>query len=288
LVEAGRRTFSGFHDIGGQRKSLLVEEPLSYQRVHRASHAAAALFKWCTTTLIEVMDPEPDRRSRTPEEEKKPDSPEPPVVTEVLPSVLPPLATKAAATLAESIAEIVCEPPTPQKVLEPAPAIIPPAPSRQVIEKKLPAKPPRVLTESTPADRHFEVFAEFHLGNAGLLPDSEVVLQNVAGTWCMRQKLRISVQACPAKIESDALNMMRLQIITEWFADQGMRIHIDKELGDIPSGEPGVAISIHIDNDRSLKEFYILRDDPDEDVKFPRDVNQIAQILEQDFKTCKH
>ncbi|CAE8694403.1 unnamed protein product, partial [Polarella glacialis] len=37
-------------------RQIVVDEPLTYQRVRRASVAAGALFGWCTVTLVEALD----------------------------------------------------------------------------------------------------------------------------------------------------------------------------------------------------------------------------------------
>jgi len=296
FVEAARRSITS-----GPRSSLslTVDEPLTFQRVHRASHAAGALFRWCTTTLVEVMDPEPDK----PKEEilstsagesdgESPSSssrvtaePEPQEILIQNSNPLPALATQAVATLAAAAAVAVVD------AVEPPPVRTPVIVAK-VAPKPKPKPPPRlVLTAATPPDRHFELFAVFDLGNARLPVGAEAALQTVASTMCIRPGLSLELQACPDRIEHEALSRTRVAEVQKWFADNALSSSICTEPRFVKSGEePGVVCRILLHRDRALRDYFILRDNPqeDEDIKFSREVIRDALMLEEDFKVCKH
>jgi hypothetical protein len=321
LVEAGRRSFTAPH-------GLSKDEPLTFQRVHRASHAAGALFRWCTTTLVEVLDPEPDK----PKEEvlsalaSDVDSgglAAPPRATgvtraaeleeqQVPAKVLPSLASGAAAALAAAVATAAAsKAAVPEEVLhhtaEVSAALPDEKPSAAAPRETMtPARtaaavrpiiavakgpPQKKLTAATPPDRHFELLAEFDLGNSGMTTKAEAALQTVASTLCVRPSLALELQACSAKIEHEALAKARAMAVQEWFADNSQASSIDlAERYTKPGEEPGVVCKVLLHKDRQLRDFFILRDSPQdgEDITFSRAVKRDAMMLEEDFKTCKY
>lgn len=302
-MAAGRRSFTVL-----PRTSLAVDETLTFQRVHRASHAAGALFRWCTTTLVDVFDPKeetpstsvgegasagesdadspaPSARAAAAPEETPCNSPLTPPKGAPTPSngALPPLASGAAAKLAAAaaVAAINVEPTPCQPEAKPAPAM-----PKRPAPPAAPRRPP--LTAATPPDRHFEILAEFDLGNAGMLPMTEVSLQTVAATCCMRPRLELELQACPFPIEHEAMSRTRVLAVQEWFARESIRTTIsDKPRTGDP---PGVICNLLLDKDRMLRDYFIVRENPeeDDDMAFSKDVVRDARMLEEDFKTVRH
>lgn len=290
FVEAGRRTFPTYG-----RTSTATDEPLTFQRVSRGSRAAGALFRWCTTTLVEVMDPQPLERPKedlsTSAGESDVESPSSPARATAEPllqepppcSLLPPIASVAAATLSAAAAVAALNAGTR-------------APERSTVFmplKKVVAKPPsKVLTAATPPDRHFELLAVFDLGHGGMPKSAEATLQLVASTICIRRTLTLVLQGAPDPIENNALSKTRVLAAQAWCADNSIPVTISDEVRFAAAGEePGVVCNVLLHRDRNVRDYFLINENPTEyedGISFSRDVVRDAKMLEDDFKTCRH
>mmetsp|Transcript_75496 Transcript_75496/g.234245 ORF Transcript_75496/g.234245 Transcript_75496/m.234245 type:complete len:448 (+) Transcript_75496:74-1417(+) len=253
------------------KKLSAVEEPLTYQRVLYASHAAAALFGWCTATLVDALElpvPGLDSANAATEEGHSPDvAGEPPAE---LPAELP------AEPPAEPPAEVPAEPPAePQAEL---PAELQAKPPRELPRAQMPkVSPPRaaprpaadpppaaqpVLPEVMTPDRHFEILCCFDLGYAGLTEAGEPALQTVAAVMCMRRNLVLELLGCPAAIENEALSKSRLEAVMNYFSQNGLaaRASLDPPRVVSADSDPGIICQILLNNDRELRDYFILRE----------------------------
>jgi hypothetical protein len=215
------------------------------------------------------------------------------VKTEVV-NILPAMALPAVESLAAAITKAVdtpslaspkpLSPVTPVRPITRVPVLLKP-----VVKPAAPRRAP--LNAATMPDRHFEILAEFDLGNAALIPMTEASLQTVAATLCIRHRLSLELQAWPARIESTGLQNARVLAVQEWFSKQGISMKVYAALKDPQAADtPGVMCRILLDGDRALRDYFIIRDNPqeDDDVGFGSDVIRDAKMLEEDFRTCKH
>jgi len=289
FVEAGRRTMPNLQRASMSTSALgrstsnfsaADDDTLSFQRVNRASQAAGALFRWCTTTLVAVMDPEPEKPK---EEVTSTSAGESDRETSSSSTAPPPQELTVSAT-----------PAVPQRTPSPEPTPVPNLPQRLYISvpKKAPApkRPALVLNAATPPDRHFEMLARFDLGSSAMPLDLEPTLQTLASTICMRPTLSLELQGCPNKMEHDALSKSRVNAVQQWFEDNGLTSTLCHQARFTEStDEPGVICRILLNRDRNLRDFYILREHPEEEqITFARDVIRDAKMLEEDFQMCKH
>merc|ERR1711865_661714 len=108
---------------------------------------------------------------------------------------------------------------------------------------------------------------------------------------CMRPGLSVEIQGCPDRIEHDALARTRVSEVQKWFADNGVQTATCSEARFAkPREDPGIVCRILLHRDRALRDYFIIREnpDPDDEMMFSRDVIRDAQMLEEDFATVKH
>jgi len=244
----------------------VLDEPLTFQRVSRASRAAAALFSWSTTVLLEACAPP------LPLEEVEP-------IVEIEPEL-----------------EVEAEAPAPASPVSPlldddfdaTPVIIRGA--SPLSPAAAPGAPDRLAQRP---DRHFELLVPFDMGSARLIDEGEFHLQTIAAAWCMRQRLRLHLEGSPAKIESDALGKARLTAVQEHLLDNGIfpdQVHIGCKPRYISQDEQtGVICELRLDDDRVLFNYYLMIAEgmsPKE--AGTRDTLNFSSWLEENFHMCKH
>lgn len=255
------------------------EEPLTFQRVSRASHATAALFSWSTTVLLEACAPPPPEGLQN-EEPADPQA-EHPALVEVEPEVdeeeTTPLSPVAPAADDD---EFVATP----IIIRAAPRPSPPAPPSSL--------PPRPLPKRDEPDRHFELFVPFSMGNSRMIEEGEFMLQTVAATCCMRKRLRVRLEGSPARIENDALAYARLLAVQEWFQNNGVdpsRTNIGNTPRFDTQDEPGVICELCLDEDRVLRDYYfMIAEGMSPADAGTKDTLEIAKWLEDNFRLSKH
>lgn len=254
---------------------------MTYQRVRRASVAAGSLFGWCTATLVEALDLEASKEESVDddEEQDRPKTPPPQMIE----------ACFHAGPLDEDGDE---EPQGPV----PRPNLPPERPAMPVPEVKplstpapKPKPEPKKISAEAKPDRHFEALIAFDLGNAGLTETGEMTLQDVCATKCMRQKLDVELVGCPARIENDALAETRLQAVMSFFQMQGISPSRSTERTRVVevSETPGVMCQLVLNNDRELRDFFLLRE-MGEAFKPNPETKRVIECLELDFQTCIH
>lgn len=302
-----------------------VQEMLTFQRVFRASRAAAALFRWSTSMMVQALDPEvpvggsaleegcaaeadsdgTDGNNSAEEHSDKKQREAPltdpqvpgneqgsPQPDEIAGVAL--VGSRDAPVTPEPKAEVLEEAPIPSAA---APAPLP-TPKRQVpivipkAKAVKPAKPKPPPDEHIEPDRHFEAFVTFDLGNAGMTEDAEPALQNVAATVCMRRRGYIKVQlvGCPDKLENDSLAERRLRIVQDWFAQQRVESTIVDDEPRVAADDPGVVCQLLIGDDWEIRDYYLGPwENEDGEVEQPsRRTVRFANWLEETFKSCKH
>lgn len=256
-----------------------AEEPLTLQRVRRASHATAALFGWCTAAVVEVA------ASHLGVAQEASEEPKPPSLDIVHVDVpAPPLPPTPRAPTPEA---------SPPDSLEPPPAdTLKPDPKRHqqvhaTVVKPIVADKPVLARPTDKPDRHFEAIAEFELGYLQLTSDGELILQTVAATICMRKQLTLELQGSAHPLESEAMVSQRLRIVEAFFEQQGLSTSPTAlEPRKVGEGIPGVICRLSLSRDRELRDFFLFRE-AGEELKISRATRCVVQSLEEDFTTCK-
>lgn len=266
-------------------RSTVLEEPLTYQRVFRASHAAGALFSWCAATIEEAINPS----------EMSPASPLP--TPPPTPPTSPPKTPPAAASPAAAPAPVVVPAPAPTPAPAPAPAPEPepksPFRARHGDIPLAPPPPPPPPQPKRPAhlgpDRHFEQISVFKLGYSEITPEGEMALQLIAATMCMRQQLVLQLQGALHPMENPAMVTTRQRYIEAFFDSNKLRYKASeqpiKEIG--MNDDPGIICQLILDNDRELRDWFIMRDEG-EAFKVGANTKCVIESLESEFKTVKH
>jgi len=282
-----RKTISGadrLKRMGTRRLTVNFdeEEPLSFRRVSRASQASAALFKWSTTVLVEAMNPEVAEA-------------EPVIDLCLCPAIV---AAEPNVETAPIVQDLVEEPvlklpeikfshdPLTRQV-RPAPKPAPPPPPV--------FKEPRKVGVGEKPDRHFELMVYFELGRAGLADQGEPALQTVAATFCMRRRMTINLVGCPDPRENEAMRLKRIVFVREWLLGNGippaslLELECEKPRVASASGDPGVYCEMRLDDDKFLRDYYILLEEGEapKDIA-TRDTINFAKWLEENFQSCKH
>eukprot|EP00929_Paragymnodinium_shiwhaense_P021249 TRINITY_DN13910_c0_g1_i1.p1 TRINITY_DN13910_c0_g1~~TRINITY_DN13910_c0_g1_i1.p1 ORF type:complete len:485 (+),score=105.21 TRINITY_DN13910_c0_g1_i1:159-1613(+) len=251
-------------------------EPLTYQRVERASRATAALFHWCTINLKEATAPEPEEEVEDePPEPPKPETPPPPPKPEMPVEPEPVVAT----IIVENTVAPVLPPQVPKEV-RPAPPLLPP------VKTAAPPSPKQIPASAKP-DRHFEAFVPFDRGYGNLADESIPALQNVAAVMCMRRKFVLEVVGCPDRIEHAATNVARIRAVGEFFEKEGLECEPATEKTRVAKEgtDPGIICKLLLTNDRELRDFFLMRENG-ETLQLSSHTKCLVEGLEEDFKTC--
>jgi len=315
--EATRRQSWAFVALGRRTSTLDETEPLTFDRVKRASRATAALFRWSALVLMQALDPNPPETKTPPAPVEEPPEPEPqlpgtpeepaePPEPEVPSTVSAPvwegfpsqavlaraLALEAASmpNLAPTRPSFEVKPPTPEPVKGPEPrsAVPRPMPPMPAPAKKI---MPLIPQKAKP-DRHFELLAPFVFGSSSLAELGESALQTVAATYVMRRRLKLRLITSPDRIENDALARGRVNVAADWLLNQGFPAECMEscnEIRIIKSGEPGVVCEFILDNDNVLRDYYLLvaQGELPQDAG-TKDTLNFARWLSANFADCKH
>jgi len=267
-------------------------EPLSFERVFRASRAAAALFRWSASILVKAqgadgeVDGEADLGEEVDQEE---------VDHEALRARPCSPSTVQEELVVKPALEPILVAPTPNRMPErPAAASKPLEATKvgsQLMEPKPAPTPMPTLKASTGPDRHFEKLAPFVFGSSELAAEGEAVLQTVAATYCMRRRMRLRLLPCPDAIENDALARSRAVIAQEWLESNGLPadcLAVSQEIRPT-SGEPGVVCQVLLDADTVLRDFYLMVAEgiPRQDAG-TKDTLTFSAWLEENFQTRMH
>jgi len=250
IMSSSRRTY---------RQCSPSYDPLTFQRVHQASKAAGALFGWCVATIVDATKT-PDLESRA----VQPPPPSPPH-----PSL-----------------------PAPSLALPPQESVVKTAPIREVKESqpKPVEKLPRahMVPIATHPDRHFETLISFDPGSCAF-DEMEPTLQRVAATMCMRRSLRLQLLGCPMRIEHLATSEGRIKACGAFFSQQGLTWQRSSERPRVANNDstPGVICQVFLDEDRELRDFFILSESG-ERMELSGHTRCVIEDLRNDFQTVRH
>jgi len=266
-------------------RSTVTAEPLTYERVQRASRATAALFHWCTVTLkvATAPEPEPEEIKQSPPPSPKPPSPKPQPLTppkeEAEEAGTEGCATQPGMIVAENKMWVPL--PEAAKQSRPAPPLLPP------VKQAAPPSPKKVLSETEKPDRHFEAVVCFERGYGNLADQSMPMLQTVAAILCMRGTLCVELVGCPDRIEHTATNSARLRSVMEFFEKEGLEaLPASEKTRTAKEGEPpAVVCKILLIKDRELRDFFLLREQG-ELLHVSAHTKCLIQDMEDDFSTC--
>lgn len=274
---------SGSSLLAAGRQIAELEEPLTYQRVRRASVAAGSLFGWCTATLMEALDLEVCKEKSVDEDGEEEELPATPPPQTIVPEA-------RACFDAGPLEEDEQEPrgPVPRPNLPPQRPTMPVREVKPFIRAAPPPAPKIVLAQAKP-DRHFEALVPFELGHAGLIDESEITLQDVCAMKCMRPGLDVELVGCPARIENDALAEARVQAVMSFFQTHGIIPERSAERTRVVeiSDTPGVMCQLVLNRDRELRDFFLLRE-MGEPFKPNAATRNVIDDLEREYKTCRH
>lgn len=285
-------------------KDLSPPEPLTFQRVYRASHAAGSLFRWCTTTIVDALaDDEIVFSSPSTAREASTAAPENDDL-EVTESPAP----EPAEDKSMQRSKVPERPPSPPEPVEDRsvklPPIVgePPAPRQAQTSQRsqMPAwtplpkpkeAPRRERPEAWKPDRHFELPVDFELGYGGITGAGEASMQTVAATICMRPRLKLELITVPDRIEHEALAASRMTAAHDFFCVNGVRPSLSEEVRTAKQGDdPSVACCLLLDNDPELGQYLKQKEDPnpEEDFKPSRQLLYIVDWIEDNFRLVKH
>lgn len=210
------------------------KEPLTFERVRRANHAAASLFRWC----VEVASHAP-LANLTEGPPETPETPEPEPMPEPVPELA--LPEPAVPTLAR-MPSAVCDGPSPRSA----------RPRKNVRHTQAVAAPQGPLF-----DRYFEVLVPFRSGRDLVSAEHCPDLRKVVNTMVMRRSLTLQIAALTRPYSSGESDSQRIYSIGLFLAAHGVAYTIEESEECISSdAETGVICRIRLDNDEELKHFF--------------------------------
>eukprot|EP00927_Polykrikos_kofoidii_P050976 TRINITY_DN44791_c0_g1_i1.p1 TRINITY_DN44791_c0_g1~~TRINITY_DN44791_c0_g1_i1.p1 ORF type:complete len:437 (-),score=71.05 TRINITY_DN44791_c0_g1_i1:71-1351(-) len=282
---------------GSLKPATLKQEPLTFAKVHRANHAASALFRWCGAILVSVGEPL-DLSDEALGGEADIDASESPVANAADVLVEESDSLRSIETFGEKqendmeddvavdleAASLFIAPPSPPIEREDSAEMLLASLPRETIAAWA---EPTMEDEMREADRHFEEVVCFPFGEHFLGEEQETALRGVAAIVSKRPSLRLKLVGCTNDVEEDHMVTQRLRSVEQFFADAGLpcRAVRDNGLMEVSARWPlGIVCQILLDDDRALRELFLERWTADAS---PR-TQDIADLLESKFHCCLH
>jgi hypothetical protein len=224
---AGLRRNSSLIGLRGRRNSNIPTEPLSFARVHRASQAAGALFRWC----VEVME----SVNITP-------------VETALLSLETPIRT-------------------PPKTPEPVPRVEVPLKRSATSEYDMSARAPRAKAKASANvastsdiftwDRYFQSLIAFPQGGCSALSPQIAQLRLVAEAMKRRPGLTLQLAEysfCPGMDSCGPQRLYSVKLFLD--AENIPYVCMPAEQSDPRQESEGVLCTLRMDNDQELLDFF--------------------------------
>lgn len=288
-------------------------EPLTFQRVSRASKAVGALFRWCTSTLAQALDP--SAATAKSKGSRKPPvgalDPRPATPTSTLPRKM--LSSVVASQTCDQVATPLALPnvlpgigdlPQAPVAREPLDAAVPPSAFLLPLlpRQKTPLFKKRSPVQKTlPPDRHFEILIPFEHSTCRVREAGEATLQTVAATVAMRQQLAVVLLSSQQRMESDILGDARMRVVERFLMSHGLSSSRSSSRSRAALGDewPGVVCQLRLESDAELRDYFLRRAGllEDEEGRLDLTVHErlrggetrdVAAWLEEGFTTCGH
>lgn len=279
-------------------------EPLTFQKVHRANHAASALFRWCGAVLISAGEPVDISTEVLTGEAAAADAFEDSRENAIDAAARIDMLADPSDNLEQDRNAREQEGRDEQDQKQDEDSVkedgavdldaalqlvtVSPPPGEDVqVHDQIPNEPVEAEPEAQEPDRHFEEVVCFPFGEHLVGEEQEPALRLVAETLSVRPRLRLHLVGCTNDVEDDEMVSLRLRAVQRFFARFGLTCQAARDSGDMEVSARwplGIVCQIVLDDDPCLRDFFLDRWVSDAS---PR-TQDVADLLESRFHCCLH